>query len=138
MAIGFDKAFGVHQYTMGIRNQRAEVLAGNLANADTPGFKARDLDFNIAFKQAANVKEKPIGTMIKTNEKHMDMSAIADDPELTLKYRLPYQADTGNGNTVEVSSERMKYMNNNLEYQATLNFLNGRIAKLKSALRTNA
>ena len=68
----------------------------------------------------------------------MDMSAIADDPELTLKYRLPYQADTGNGNTVEVSSERMKYMNNNLEYQATLNFLNGRIAKLKSALRTNA
>ena len=64
MAIGFDKAFGVHQYTMGIRNQRAEVLAGNLANADTPGFKARDLDFNIAFKQAANVKETPIGTMI--------------------------------------------------------------------------
>lgn len=41
---------------MGIRNQRAEVLAGNLANADTPGYKARDLDFDIAFKQAAHVQ----------------------------------------------------------------------------------
>lgn len=74
--------------------------------------------------------------MIKTNDKHMDESSISDEPELTLKYRLPYQADTGNGNTVEVSSERMKYMNNTMEYQATLTFLNGRIAKLKNALRT--
>lgn len=138
MAISFDKAFGVHQYTMGVRNLRAEVLAGNLANADTPGFKARDLDFNLAFSQAAHLKQVPLGQMVKTNEKHLDMDAISDDPELTLKYRLPYQADTGNGNTVEVSTERMKYMNNNLEYQATMNFLNGRIAKLKSALRTTA
>lgn len=66
MAIGFDKVFGVHQYTMGIRNQRAEVLAGNLANADTPGFKARDLDFNLAFKQAAHVQMEQPDNMVKT------------------------------------------------------------------------
>ncbi|NLK84975.1 MAG: flagellar basal body rod protein FlgB [Aeromonadales bacterium] len=137
MAITFDKAFGVHQYTMGVRNQRAEVLAGNLANADTPGFKARDLDFDLAFKEAANLQEVPDGQMVKTNPKHMDISALPKDPELILKYRLPYQADTGNGNTVEVSSERMKYMNNTMEYQATMSFLNGRIAKLKNALRTS-
>lgn len=136
MSLGFDKVFGVHQYTMGIRNQRAEVLAGNLANADTPGYKSRDLDFDIAFKQAAHVQMQQPSEMIKTNDKHMDESSISDEPELTLKYRLPYQADTGNGNTVEVSSERMKYMNNTMEYQATLTFLNGRIAKLKNALRT--
>src|SRR5574344_311151 len=136
MAIGFDKVFGVHQHTMGVRNQRAEVLAGNLANADTPGFKARDLDFDLAFKEAANLQEVPDGQMVKTNPKHMDISALPEDPELILKYRLPYQADTGNGNTVEVSSERMKYMNNTMEYQATMSFLNGRIAKLKSALKT--
>ena len=136
MSLGFDKVFGVHQYTMGIRNQRAEVLAGNLANADTPGYKARDLDFDIAFKQAAHVQMQQPSEMIKTNDKHMDESSISDEPELTLKYRLPYQADTGNGNTGEVSSERMKYMNNTMEYQATLTFLNGRIAKLKNALRT--
>lgn len=137
MGISFDKAFGVFQYTMGIRNQRAEVLAGNLANADTPGFKARDLDFDIAFKNAAHVQMEEPSNMIVTNSKHMKHSAIEDDPELTMKYRMPYQADTGNGNTVEVSTERMKYMNNNLEYQATLRFLNGRIAKLKSALRSS-
>ena len=137
MAIGFDKVFGVHQYTMGIRNQRAEVLAGNLANADTPGFKARDLDFNLAFKQAAHVQMEQPDNMVKTNSRHMSANAIADEPELTLKYRLPYQADTGNGNTVEVNIERMKYTNNTMEYQATLTFLNGRIAKLKKALSTN-
>ena len=137
MSISFDKAFGVFQYTMGIRNQRAEVLAGNLANADTPGFKARDLDFDIAFKNAAHVQMEEPSNMIVTNSKHMKQSAIEDEPELTMKYRMPYQADTGNGNTVEVSTERMKYMNNNLEYQATLRFLNGRIAKLKSALRAS-
>ena len=138
MAIGFKNLFGVHQYTIGIRNQRAEVLAGNLANADTPGFKARDLDFNIAFANAAHIQMEKPSPMIVTNEKHMKESALEDDPELTLKYRLPYQADTGNGNTVEVSTERMKYVNNNMEYQATLTFLNGRIAKLKSALRANS
>lgn len=67
---------------------------------------------------------------------HMDGSEIEDDPELTLKYRLPYQADTGNGNTVEVSSERMKYSTNTMEFQATMSFLNHRIALLKNALKT--
>lgn len=137
MAIGFDKVFGVHQHTMVIRNHRAEVLAGNLANADTPGYKARDLDFDVAFKQAANVQMSKTSQMVKTSELHMDESSITDEPELTLKYRNPYQADTGNGNTVEVDAERMKYVNNTMEYQATLTFLNGRIAKLKNALRTS-
>ncbi|MGN0916492.1 MAG: flagellar basal body rod protein FlgB [Succinivibrio sp.] len=137
MAITFDKVFGVHQHTMTIRNERAEVLAGNLANADTPGYKARDLDFDIAFKQAAKQSVQAPSRMVQTNAKHMNENAISGEPELTLKYRLPYQADTGNGNTVEVNSERMKFANNNMEYQATLTFLNGRISKLKKALSTS-
>lgn len=140
MAIGFEKVFGVHQYTMKIRNTRAEVLAGNLANADTPGFKARDIDFNAALVQQANLSYEKEDTlpMVKTSDRHMDLNSLSKDPELTLKYRLPYQADTGNGNTVEVNSERMKYMSNNIEYQATMRFLNGRISKLMSALKTNS
>ena len=136
MSIGFDALFGVHQHTMVIRNQRAEVLAGNIENADTPGYKARDLDFNVAFKQAAHIVDEDPKALVKTNEMHMDGSEIEDDPELTLKYRLPYQADTGNGNTVEVSSERMKYSTNTMEFQATMSFLNHRIALLKNALKT--
>lgn len=141
MSIGFDKLLGVQQYTIGIRNQRAEILAGNLANADTPGYKARDLDFSLAFQNATHVstlKNKDTPQMVVTDSKHMLESAIDDEPERVVKFRLPYQADTGNGNTVEVSSERMKYVNNTMEYQASLQFLNGRIAKLKQALKTTA
>ncbi|SPT69489.1 Putative proximal rod protein [Anaerobiospirillum thomasii] len=136
MAISFDKVFGIHQHTMRVRNDRAEVLAGNLANADTPGYKARDIDFNTALVQQANLQfeQDKAAPMVKTNQRHMDLSDLEKDPLLTLKYRLPYQADTGNGNTVEVNSERMNYMSNSIEYQATMRFLNGKISKLKTAL----
>ena len=136
MAISFDKVFGIHQHTMRVRNDRAEVLAGNLANADTPGYKARDIDFNTALVQQANLQfeQDKAAPMAKTNQRHMDLSDLEKDPLLTLKYRLPYQADTGNGNTVEVNSERMNYMSNSIEYQATMRFLNGKISKLKTAL----
>lgn len=136
MSISFDKVFGIHQHTMRIRTDRSEVIAGNLANADTPGYKARDIDFNTALVQQANLafEQDKSAPMVKTNDRHMDLSDLERDPLLTLKYRLPYQADTGNGNTVEVNSERMNYMSNTIEYQATMRFLNGKISKLKTAL----
>lgn len=138
MSVSFEKAFGIHQHTLVVRNDRAEALAGNLANADTPGYKARDVDFNNAMVEQAHlltVNNDP--PMTKTNERHMDLSDLPRDPELILKYRLPYQADTGNGNTVEVGTERMNYTSNTLEYQASLQFLNGRISKLKEALTSD-
>lgn len=144
MSVSFDKVFGIHQYTLGVRNHRAEVLAGNLANAETPGYKARDLDFTLALGEATQKRTlasshiAPEEQMVKTNSRHMDMGALPEDPELTLKYRNPYQADTGNGNTVETNTERMKYTENSLEYQASLTFLNARITKLMSALKSNA
>ncbi len=139
MAITFDKLFGVHQHTMRIRNDRAEVLAGNLANADTPGFKARDIDFNQTLVQEAHlrtVEDKNYAPMAKTSAGHMDIKDLEAlrDPEILLKYRNPFQPDTGNGNTVEVSTERMNYLSNTIEYQATMQFLNGRISKLRNAL----
>ena len=138
MAVSFDQVFGIHQHTMRVRNNRAEVLAGNLANADTPGFKARDLDFAEALSLAAKLQMvNNNAPMTKTANGHMDISDLEalKDPKITMKYRNPFQPDTGNGNTVEVSTERMNYMSNNIEYQATLSFLNGRISKLRSALK---
>ena len=142
MSVSFDKVFGIHQYTLGVRTKRAEVIAGNLANTETPGYKARDLDFSLALSQAANrsliKKDSSDEQMVKTNARHMDLDALPEEPELTLKYRNPYQADTGNGNTVETSTERMNYTQNTLEYQASLTFLNMRIQKLMSALKMNS
>lgn len=142
MSVSFDKVFGIHQYTLGVRTKRAEVLAGNLANAETPGYKARDLDFSLALSQASGrslVKNDGVDApMVKTDDRHMDVGMLPEDPELTLKYRNPYQADTGNGNTVETNTERMNYTQNSLEYQASLSFLNSRIQKLMSALKMNS
>ncbi len=61
MGISFDQAFRVHQYTMGGRNARSEVLASNIANADTPGYKAMDMDFSVALRQAL-AKTDPMGS----------------------------------------------------------------------------
>ena len=138
MAVSFDQVFGVHQHTMKVRNNRAEILAGNLANADTPGFKARDIDFAEALHEAGKYQmQNNNAPMAKTASGHMDISDLdaLKDPKIIMKYRNPFQPDTGNGNTVEVSTERMNYMSNNIEYQATLSFLNDRISKLRSALK---
>jgi len=79
MAISFDKAFGVHQYTLSVRAKRAEVLSSNIANADTPGFKARDIDFSQALQDAQGQQGFGLST---TSEKHfaLQMDAPGHDP----------------------------------------------------------
>ncbi|MBP8772666.1 MAG: flagellar basal body rod protein FlgB, partial [Aeromonadaceae bacterium] len=70
MAISFDKAFGIHQYTIGARAARAEVLSANIANADTPGYKAKDLDFSAALQQAQSGIESGF-SLATSNERHI-------------------------------------------------------------------
>lgn len=128
MAISLDKAFGVSQHALLVRSDRAEVLASNIANADTPGYKAKDINFADAL---ANAQSKQNYRMAKTHDKHFDLSINIDSSE---KYRNPYQPDTGDGNTVDVQVERNKFMENSMEYQTSLQFLNSRIRGLKKAL----
>lgn len=128
MAISLDKAFGISQHALLVRSDRAEVLASNIANADTPGYKAKDIDFADAL---ANAKRGQSYRLTKTHEKHFDLSMNSNPAE---KYRNPYQPDTGDGNTVDVQVERNKFMENAMEYQTSLRFLNGRIKSLNKAL----
>lgn len=74
MAISFDKAFGVHQYTLSVRAKRAEVLSSNIANADTPGFKARDINFSQALQDAQSQQGFGLST---TSEKHFALQMDA-------------------------------------------------------------
>ena len=129
MAISFDKAFGVHQYTLSVRAKRAEVLSSNIANADTPGFKARDIDFSQALQDAQGQQGFGLST---TSEKHF---ALQMDPPGTTQYRNPLQPDTGDGNTVDVQQERSEFLRNSLEYQASLEFMNSKISGLLKALK---
>jgi flagellar basal-body rod protein FlgB len=128
MTINFDNALGVHPQALALREKRSEVLASNLANADTPGYKARDLDFQAVLKKSMSATQ----SLERTQEGH-----ISPSNELlsaTMMYRNPYQASL-DGNTVESHIEQAKYSENAVQYQASLRFINGRFSGLMSAIR---
>lgn len=128
MAISFDKAFGLHEQGVLVRAKRAEVIASNIANADTPGYKAQAIDFQKAMQQAVQSQQTGVS---RTHEKHLNTNISASSD---LQYRIPNQPDTGDGNTVDVQVERNLYLQNSLEYQASIQFLSGSIKAMKKAI----
>lgn len=129
MAITFDKAFGLHPQGMVLRAKQAEIIASNIANADTPGYKAQSMDFKAAMANAA-AKQSQM-SMSRTSEKHFNTQMSLNDG---VEYRVPNQPDTGDGNTVDVQVERNLYLQNSLEYQASVQFLNSKVKGLKKAI----
>lgn len=120
-----DKVFGVSPQALSIRSQRFELISANLANADTPGYKAVDIDFGSALAKAQGV-----GGLLKTNAMHLDFGGSPEG----VSYRTPSQLSL-NGNTVAVDMEQAEFMDNAIRYQASLNFLTGKIKGLMLALR---
>lgn len=128
MAISFDKAFGLHQQALLVRDRRAQVLAENIANADTPGYKAKDVDFQQALTNAQSRQQRPLN---RTQDGHFHLSTQARQE---VKFRNPDQPDTGDGNSVDTHRERNAMLQNAIEYQTSLQFLNSRISGLKKAI----
>ena len=128
MAISFEKAFGLHPEGMLLREKRSAILADNIANADTPGYKAKDLDFATAL---TNAKSRQSTSISRTHEKHFQIST---DMQQEVKFRNVEQTDTGDGNSVDIHRERNAFSQNSMEYQASLNFLNSKISGLKKAV----
>jgi flagellar basal-body rod protein FlgB len=129
MAIRFDNALGIHPQALKLREQRSEVLASNLANADTPNFKAKDLDFQAVLKGV----KAPAVKLAQTSEKHL--TAAATSPfEADLKFRVPAQASL-DGNTVESEQEQVRYAQNAMQYQFSLRLVSDKFAGLRGALR---
>lgn len=129
MSINLDKHFGVHAQAMQLRSQRNEVLATNIANADTPGYKARDLDFSAVLRQTA-----PGGENLRlTHVRHLDANG-AGNGEPRLMYRIATQP-TQDGNTVDMQQEQATFAENAVRYQASLEFLNSRIRGLLTAIK---
>jgi len=133
MTISFSNALGIHEQALEVRVQRAEILANNLANADTPGFKARDVDFKAILGD--QMSAQGIGGALKmdtTNGKHLPHGA--DGGAEALLYRTPSQPSV-DGNTVDTQQETAEFMKNTLQYQSSFQFLNGRFKSLTSAIR---
>lgn len=132
MAISFDKALGVHAHAMQLRADRSAVLANNIANADTPGYQARDIDFKQMLQARMGNAEGNLE--LKTSNPNHANGLIQADSINGLKYRIPTQPSI-DGNTVDVQVERAEFARNTLEYQAAFTFLNSRVKGLKSAIR---
>ncbi|WP_339805494.1 flagellar basal body rod protein FlgB [uncultured Marinobacter sp.] len=129
MAISFDSALGIHEQALNARSKRAEVLANNLANADTPGYKARDVDFKAMLDRASS---QSAATMKRTHAAHIDDSRGAGSDDLL--YRVPHQPSI-DGNTVDAQQEQSRFMRNAMDFQASFQFLNSRFSGLTKAIK---
>ncbi len=131
MSISFDKALGIHQTALHFRSERASVLANNLANIDTPNFKAKDLDFKQTLQQKM---AKTTGfDMSTTQVRHISGEGFTTGNDEVL-YRTPQQPSI-DGNTVEDQIEHAEYMKNALAFQASFQLLNSKFTGLRSAIR---
>ena len=109
--------FGIHGAALEVRGQRMGILASNIANSSTPGFKAKDIDFQKALRSAADGDDSIDGAL-----------------KGATMYRVPLQPSL-DGNTVDLSTEQTAFAENAVQYQTTLAFLNGRINQITRALR---
>lgn len=127
--VNFDKALGVHPYALQVFSRRAKILASNLANADTPDYKARDVDFSKVLGSLNNDKSGFVQTSFSLS-KGMSPDAVMGE----LLYRTPSQPSL-DGNTVDVQTESAAFAENAIRFQATLQFLSGKFKGISKALR---
>lgn len=130
MTTNIDSAFGIHAEALALRARRAEVLASNLANTDTPGFKAKDIDFKAVLQQRQAMAVQPL----TTEPGHIGGLADSGPSQGGNLYRIPNQPSM-DGNTVDPHLEKAAFAENAVQYQTSLMLLNGRIRSLMTALR---
>ncbi len=121
--------FGNHELALMARARRAGVLAANLANADTPNYKARDIDFGNALEGAGAQSDLTLATTSGAHLGGIDSLPPGGD----LKYRIPFQPSL-DGNTVETPIEMAAFSENAVRYQASLMFINRTINYIETAL----
>lgn len=119
-----------------LRAERQKVLAANIANADTPNYKATDFDFGAVLRNAtaAMAASSSNGSLTRSDPRHRDPSGGHALATGSLQYRMPAHAATDN-NTVDMDLERMQFADNAVRYEATLRFINGHIRTMLSAIR---
>lgn len=111
-----DGLFGIHGTALTLRSQRLSLLASNIANAATPGYRARDIDFSRAMDLASRGR------------------STSDAADESVAYRVPLVPSL-DGNTVELSTEQTLFAENAVQYRTTLSFLEGRISTIRRALK---
>ncbi len=130
-----DEALRFHQAALSLRAERQQVLASNIANADTPNYKARDIDFNSALKQAMSGSAATPNALVKTSAAHLGgTSAGTTASGVPLLYRTVHQGSV-DGNTVDMDVERNQFADNALRYEAGVTFAGGKLKSLLTAIQ---
>jgi len=119
-------AFGFQEKVLNLQSKRLQLLASNIANADTPNFKAQELDFK------AVLKELEVDRISATHDKHY--GGLMDMPDDGMRFRVPFNSSF-DGNTVELNVEQAQYGKAAADFQTTLSFLESRISGIRIALR---
>jgi flagellar basal-body rod protein FlgB len=117
---------------LSLRSERQRLIASNIANADTPGYQARDFKFSDALK-AATGSTAPGGTVVTTAAGHIPTTAFAASTGANMLYASPSQTSL-DSNTVDMDRERATFADNSIRYEATLRFINGSVRSLMSAI----
>jgi flagellar basal-body rod protein FlgB len=131
MPLNLDTYLGVHATALQLRSQRTEVLAANLVNADTPNYRARDLDFKSALAAAGSTPGAMQLATTKTG--HLTPAGSNGGATPELKYRVPL-APAIDGNTVDAQLEQAAFAENTVRYQATLTFVTSKLRSLMTAI----
>jgi flagellar basal-body rod protein FlgB len=132
-------ALNYHGEALKLRAERQRVLASNIANADTPNYKATDFDFKSALSSAVagstGSANSVLNGAVRTDPRHLATStSTLSLPGVDLQYRTPNQLSI-DGNTVEMDAERASFADNAVRYEASLRFLNAQIKALNTAIQ---
>lgn len=132
-----DGALRFQQEAINLRAERQQVLANNIANADTPNFKARDFDFQSELQRV--MEQGRAGSdglaLARTSSRHIAGGQPASGAAPELQYRMPDQPSL-DGNTVDMDRERAAFADNSLRYEADITFASRRLLGLKNAMQS--
>jgi flagellar basal-body rod protein FlgB len=122
-----------HGQALSLRSERQRLIASNIANADTPNYVARDLDFASALKQATGAQQGA-AVMTATQPGHIALGGTAAAVQSNLMYATPSQTNLDR-NTVDMDRERANFADNSVRYEATLRFINSNVRTTLEAIR---
>ncbi len=127
MGVSFDRTLSIHEQGLALRSQRAEVIAGNIANVDTPGYRAQDLDFSTVWQQ-----QQEQLSLSQTDTGHLSLNP-GNQAGAVVYDRAPLQPSR-DGNTVELGQEQAAFARNRMEYETSFTFLNMKVRGLERAI----
>jgi flagellar basal-body rod protein FlgB len=132
MTSRLDNELQFHQTALNLRAYRQQLLSSNIANADTPNYKARDIDFSKALGGALNARFSPMA-LATTSSRHIDSAPVSPFDSLA-QFRTESQSSV-DGNTVDMDVERAAFAENALHYEASITFINGLLRSMQTAMQ---